>query len=59
MGEYLALTGHTIGRADAVAAGLADGYMPSRSLPDHACGAWRPFESQRAIEHRLLQVSQL
>lgn len=32
VGEYLALTGHLIGGGDAVAAGLADGVLPSGSL---------------------------
>lgn len=32
-GEYLALTGHTIGAADAMALGLADGLVPSAELP--------------------------
>ena len=33
LGEYLALTGHLIGGADAVAAGLADVFLPSGELP--------------------------
>jgi enoyl-CoA hydratase len=33
VGEYLALTGKTIGAADAIAFGLADEYMPASSLP--------------------------
>ena len=33
LGEYLALTGHLIGGADALAVGLADGVLPSAELP--------------------------
>lgn len=33
IGEYLALTGQVIGGADALAAGLADGVLPSAELP--------------------------
>jgi enoyl-CoA hydratase/carnithine racemase len=33
VGEYLALTGHVLGAADAVALKLADGVVPSSSLP--------------------------
>lgn len=33
LGEYLALTGHVVGGADAVAAGLADGVLESGQLP--------------------------
>lgn len=33
IGEYLALTGHVIGGEDAVAAGLADAFVPSSELP--------------------------
>lgn len=33
IGEYLALTGHLIGGADALAAELADGLLPSSELP--------------------------
>ena len=52
LGEYLALTGQTIGATDAVAAGLADGAMPWAQL----AGIWQtlattPFESPAAIEH--------
>lgn len=34
LGEYLALTGETLGAADAIAAGLADLQVPSSRLPD-------------------------
>jgi enoyl-CoA hydratase/carnithine racemase len=33
LGEYLALTGHVLGSADAIAAGLADVFIPSAELP--------------------------
>ncbi|WOB10783.1 enoyl-CoA hydratase/isomerase family protein [Piscinibacter gummiphilus] len=33
LGEYLALTGHALGAADAIGAGLADVFMPSAELP--------------------------
>lgn len=33
VGEYLALTGHVLGAADAIALGLADGLVPSAQLP--------------------------
>jgi enoyl-CoA hydratase len=33
VGEYLALTGHVIGAADAIAFGLADVFVPAASLP--------------------------
>ena len=33
IGEYLALTGHVLGAADALGAGLADGVLPSAELP--------------------------
>ncbi|KKW68803.1 3-hydroxyisobutyryl-CoA hydrolase [Lampropedia cohaerens] len=33
VGEYLGLTGATIGAGDAVAVGLADGYLPAERLP--------------------------
>lgn len=33
LGEYLALTGHVLGAADAIDAGLADVFMPSAELP--------------------------
>ncbi len=51
-GEYLALTGHTLGGPDAVALGLADGCVDSARLPL----LWEtlvttPFESSEAIEH--------
>ena len=52
MGEYLALTGQVIGAADALAADLADGTIPSgqlASLWDKL--ATTPFESANAIEH--------
>lgn len=52
VGEYLALTGLTIGSAEAVAWGLADGHIDSAQLPvlwDTLAGT--PFESSHAIEH--------
>lgn len=33
LGEYLALTGHVLGAADAIDVGLADVFMPSAELP--------------------------
>ena len=33
VGEYLALGGHVVGAGDAIALGLADGYLPSSELP--------------------------
>jgi enoyl-CoA hydratase len=33
LGEFLALTGHVLGAADAIDAGLADVFVPSASLP--------------------------
>jgi len=52
MGEYLALTGHTLVGHDAVTVGLADGFIESGRLPV----LWQtlidtPFESGAAIEH--------
>ncbi|MBX3660085.1 MAG: enoyl-CoA hydratase/isomerase family protein [Ramlibacter sp.] len=41
LGEYLALTGHVLGGADAVAAGLADGLVPADRLP----GLWEALAS--------------
>jgi enoyl-CoA hydratase/carnithine racemase len=52
VGEYLALTGHTLGGHEAVAVGLADGYVDSGRLPIlwDTLGA-TPFESSEAVEH--------
>ncbi len=52
VGEYLALTGQSMGAADAVATGLADGLIPSGQLSSlwHTLGH-TPFESSNAIEH--------
>ena len=52
LGEYLALTGHTLTGHEAVAVGLADGCIDSTRLPI----LWdtimtTPFESSAAIEH--------
>ncbi len=51
-GEYLALTGHVMGGRDAIAAGLADGFVEST----HLAVLWdtlaaTPFESGAAVEH--------
>ncbi len=52
MGEYLALTGHTLGGPDAVALGLADGCVDSARLPPlWETLATTPFESGEALEH--------
>ena len=51
-GEYLALTGYTLGGPDAVAMGLADGCVDSARLPLlWETLATTPFESSEAIEH--------
>ena len=52
LGEYLALTGHTLGGPDAVFASLADGCMDAARLET----LWdtlqhTPFESGAAVEH--------
>lgn len=52
LGEYLALTGQTIGAADALKAGLADGYVRSAELGviwDRLAAT--PFETGEAAEH--------
>lgn len=54
VGEYLALTGLTIGSAEALAWGLADGHVSAGELPV----IWNklvatPFESGAAVEHWL------
>ncbi|QHE86193.1 enoyl-CoA hydratase/isomerase family protein [Hydrogenophaga sp. BPS33] len=51
LGEYLALTGLVLGGQEAMAAGLADGYIDSGRLP----GLWAslektPFENGAAVE---------
>lgn len=51
LGEYLALTGHVLHARDAMAAGLADGYIDSGRLP----GLWNsleqtPFENGASVE---------
>lgn len=46
IGEYLALTGHLIGGADALAAGLADGVLPSAELP----AAWDSLADRDGFE---------
>lgn len=51
LGEYLALTGHALGGREAMAAGLADGYIDSGRLP----GLWAslartPFENGASVE---------
>ena len=52
MGEYLALTGHTLSGHEAVAVGLADGCVDSGRLPIlWETLATTPFESGAAIEH--------
>ena len=52
VGEYLALTGDVIGGRQAVAWGLADGYVEAQQLPN----IWSkisstPFETGAAVEH--------
>lgn len=52
VGEWLALTGHTLEAGDAVALGLADGMLDAGRLPV----LWAelqstPFESSNAVEH--------
>jgi len=52
MGEYLGLTGQSVGAADALAVGLADGVVESVRLP----GLWEslaqtPFENGAAVVH--------
>lgn len=52
VGEWLALTGQTIGAGDAIAFGLADGYLDAARLSV----VWTelqttPFESANAVEH--------
>ncbi len=52
VGEWLALTGQTIGAGDAIAFGLADGFLDSARLSV----VWAelqttPFESANAVEH--------
>ncbi len=54
LGEYLALTGHALTGREAVAAGLADGFIESARLPV----LWEklaatPFEAGAVIEHWL------
>lgn len=51
LGEYLGLTGNVIGGADGVAAGMADGVLPSHELP----GLWE----QLATGDGLAQVAAL
>lgn len=46
VGEYLALTGQLIGGADALAAGLADGVLPSAELP----AAWDSLADRDGFE---------
>ena len=43
VGEWLALTGDTIGAANAIAANLADGFMPS----DKLVGVWEQLGSEK------------
>ena len=51
VGEYLGLTGLSLGAADAVAVGLADAVVDSARLPDLWEGlAQTPFESGSAVE---------
>lgn len=52
VGEYLALTGDTIGGRQAVAWGLADGYVEAQQLPNiWSRLAVTPFETGEAAEH--------
>jgi enoyl-CoA hydratase/carnithine racemase len=51
LGEYLALTGHVLGARDAMAAGLADGFIDSGRLPGlWASLAQTPFENGASVE---------
>lgn len=52
VGEWLGLTGHTIGAAEAIAWGLADGCLPVEQLAAiwEGLGA-RPFADGPAVEH--------
>ena len=52
LGEYLALTGHMIGGADAVAAGLADVFVASSDLP----GWWDRLAAQGISAERPPQI---
>jgi len=52
LGEYLGLTGHMMGAAQAITAHLADGFIESGRLPN----IWQklistPFETGQAVEH--------
>lgn len=52
VGEYLALTGQSVSCHDAVALGLADGYVDAARLPVlWETLASTPFESSAAVEH--------
>lgn len=52
VGEWLALTGQTIGAGDAIAFGLADGFLDSARLSViWAEMQTTPFESANAVEH--------
>jgi len=53
LGEYLALTGHMINGADAVAAGLADAFVASADLP----GWWERLATQGASAASAKQAS--
>jgi enoyl-CoA hydratase len=54
VGEYLALTGVTLGGQDALALGLADGWVDTARLPVlWELLASTPFESGAVIEHRV------
>ncbi|MCW5655749.1 enoyl-CoA hydratase/isomerase family protein [Hydrogenophaga sp.] len=51
LGEYLALTGHVLNGREAMAAGLADGYLDSgRQAGLWASLAQTPFENSEAVE---------
>ncbi len=50
-GEWLALTGETIGAGDAIALGLADGYVPSAQLP----ALWQTLTSQDFTDSAAVQ----
>lgn len=51
LGEYLALTGYVLGARDAMAAGLADGFIESGRLPGlWASLAQTPFENGASVE---------
>lgn len=51
VGEWLALTGDTIGAGDAIANQLADGYLPS----DQQAAVWEALATQRFVDGAAVQ----